>query len=61
MKISKYVIVCWILGIIFILFGTATEKYTFEIFAIFFFVISYILADWDHLFSNEKEKQKEKT
>jgi len=55
MKISKLVIACWAIGVILIIFGTATEKYTFEIFAVLMFVFGYVLADWDHLFPKQKK------
>jgi hypothetical protein len=56
MKITKQVVLCLIIGIIFVIFGTSTERYYFEAFAVVMFVLAYVLADYDNLFQKKETK-----
>ncbi len=62
MKITKEVIVCWIIGAILVFFGTSIESYVFEALAVVVIALGAILAIfWDDLFkTNKKEQTKNK-
>ena len=60
MKITKEVIVCWVIGAILVIFGTSVNSYVFEALAIVVIAFGVILAVfWNDLFkTNTKEQQK---
>ena len=60
MKITKEVIVCWVIGAILVIFGTSVNSYVFEALAIVAIAFGVILAVfWNDLFkTNTKEQEK---
>ena len=44
MKITKEVIICWIIGAILVIFGTSVRSYIFEALAIIVIAFGVILA-----------------
>ena len=61
MKITKEVIVCWVIGAILVIFGTSVNSYVFEALAIVVIAFGVVLAVfWNDIFkTNEKKQQKE--
>jgi membrane protein implicated in regulation of membrane protease activity len=58
MKITKEVIVCWIIGAILVFFGTSVESYVFEALAVVIIAFGAILAIfWDDFFKTNKQEQ----
>ncbi|XHH10317.1 MAG: hypothetical protein ACFCUE_06720 [Candidatus Bathyarchaeia archaeon] len=59
MKITKEVIICWIIGAILIIFGTSARNYIFEALAIIVIAFGAVLAIfWDDLFKTKKTETK---
>jgi hypothetical protein len=59
MKITKEVIICWIIGVILVLFGTSVGSYIFEALAIIVIAFGAILAIfWEDLFKAKKIEPK---
>ncbi len=59
MKITKEVIICWIIGAILIIFGTSVNNYIFEALAIAVIAFGAILAIfWEDLFKTKKQEPK---
>lgn len=59
MKISKEVIICWIIGAILIIFGTSVGSYIYEALAIIVIAFGAILAVfWEDLFKTKKVEPK---
>jgi hypothetical protein len=60
MKITKEVVICWIIGGILVFFGTSVESYVFEALAVAVIAFGAILAIfWDDLFKTNKKEQTE--
>ena len=58
MKITKEVILCWIIGAILVFFGTSVESYVFEALAVVIIAFGAILAIfWDDFFKTNKKEQ----
>ena len=61
MKITKEVILCWIIGAILVFFGTSVESYVFEALAVVIIAFGVILAIfWDDFFKTNKKEQTKK-
>jgi len=61
MKITKEVIVCWVIGAILVFFGTSVRSYVFEALAIIVIAFGVVLAVfWNDLFKTNKEKEQVK-
>lgn len=60
MKITKEVIVCWVIGAILVIFGTSVNSYVFEALAIVVIAFGVVLSVfWNDIFkTNTKEQQK---
>ena len=59
MKITKEVVVCWIIGAILVIFGTSVRSYIFEALAVIVIAFGVILAVfWEDLFKAKKVEPK---
>lgn len=56
-------IILWVIAALFMIMGTSTKSYVFEILAVIMIIFGYIIATWDRLFSKtnieEEIEQKE--
>ena len=61
MKITKEVIVCWVIGAILVIFGTSVDSYVFEALAIAVIAFGVVLSVfWNDIFKTNEEKQQNK-
>ncbi len=59
MKITKEVVICWIIGAILVIFGTSVSSYIFEALAVIVIAFGAILAIfWEDLFKTKKVEPK---